>query len=225
MRALHAGVALTLLAGGITLGAITTTSTGCSNVSQVRAIYTALDATGNRPRDTFYPDTTLIYCDVDFSARSNDETVDVQFIQTSGEDPLYQGDGNLHPVSRLWTGIEDAPTEGVTTLAFSMQPPQLVNSDAEPPPPYQGVLPYPVGAWKCVVTVNGEPAGEAAFKVEYPTPDCPASGGAYTGMSCAGTKGGDKCPNDSNFNPTGTDCTCQTADQVPQPYLRIWTCQ
>ena len=98
MNALKAGLVATVVAGSV---GIVTTTTGCEGTAQARPIFMARDGQGYRPRDTFYPDTTTISCDVWFAASNNDETVDVAIVQTKGEDPLYSGTGvNEGPSSR-----------------------------------------------------------------------------------------------------------------------------
>jgi hypothetical protein len=202
--------------GGIAATISTTFTTGCSATSQVRQIFTALDGTGDRPRDQFFTDTKQIFCDVVFSAYGADETVDVQFIQVKGESPMFDGSNNLGPVSRLWNGNEAVPSKGISTINFTLDQPQEVDGGLK--------LPFPVGHWKCVVSVNGQNAGEHEFDVVYPTPDCPATGGAYDGMSCAGYQGGAQCPSDSNYTPGGTDCVCQTSAEVADPATRAFKC-
>lgn len=217
MRALQTGLMAALVVGGVVATISTTFSTGCSNVSQVRQIFTALDGTGDRPRDVFFTDTKQIFCDVVFSAYNTDETVDVQFEQVTGEATLYDGSNSLGPVSRLWAAAEGVPTKGVSTLGFTLDSPEGADGG--------GKLPFPVGHWKCVVTVNGEHAGDHDFDVKYPTPDCPSSGGAYSGLSCAGYQGGAQCPSDSNFQNT-TACVCQSASDVTgDPASRVFQCQ
>jgi hypothetical protein len=213
MKALQAGLVVAIVAGSIAVAA-TTTTTGCTAASQVRQIFTALDGAGNRPRNIFYTDTSTIYCDIVFSANSNDETVDVTFLQTTGEQTLYEGSDNKVPVSRLWLVSEATPTEGIATIGVPMSPPVLVDGGTQ--------MPFPVGIYECDVQVNGEDAGKAQFEIKYPSPDCPASGGAYDGLPCIGNKVGDQCPVDSNYQQNGTSCNCP-ATAVPTD--RVWVCQ
>jgi hypothetical protein len=215
MRALKTG-----LFAALTVVAIAaTTTTGCSNASQVRQVFTALDGTGERPRNKFATDTSQIFCDVVFSAYSTDETLDVTWQQVTGEQSLFDGTDDLHPVARNWGGSEGVPTQGVSTVSFPFQRPTAVNGGS--------TVPFPVGHWKCVVTVNGDPGGGAEFDVVYPdqlaanTPDCPATGGVYSTMNCAAYKAGAQCPNDSN---TASMCTCQSASDVSDPSTRAWVC-
>ncbi len=216
MRALQTGL-FALAVGGLIAVTATTTTTGCSNTSQVRQVFMALDGNGDRPRDTFYSDTTQIFCDVVFSAYSADETLDVQFIQTTGELALFEGSNDLHPVQRLWAGGEALPAKGVSTVSFTLQRPTAVDGGA--------TVPFPVGKWKCAVTINGQAAGESDFTIAYPNPDCPSTGGAFNGMSCAAYQGGAQCPVDSNYQPGGTDCTCQkSTDITGDPSQRAWVC-
>lgn len=217
MRALQQGLMAALVLGGVAV--VTASETGCGNTSQVRQIFMALDGNGDRPRDQFFTDTKQIFCDVVFSAYNTDETLDVQFIQDKGENPAFDGTNNIGPVSRLWAGAEAVPSKGISTVSFTLDPPQEVGSGLQ--------LPFPVGHWKCRVTINGDFAGEVGFTVNYPTPDCPATGGAYDGLNCAGYKAGDQCPSDSNYQVGGTDCTCQAvADLAPpaDPATRLWKC-
>ncbi len=219
MRALQTGLFAALTLGGVVAIATTTTTTGCSNASQVRQVFTALDGTGDRPRNKFFTDTQQIFCDVVFSAYSTDETLDVIWLQETGEQTLFEGTGDLHPVARNWSGSEAVPTQGVSTVSFPFQRPTAVDGGA--------TVPFPVGHWKCQVTVNGDPGGSAEFDIIYPDqlnmPDCPATGAVYGGESCAAYKGGAQCPNDSN---TASMCSCQSyPNDVPDPAARTFVCQ
>lgn len=216
MRALQTGLVVALVVGGIAAATTTTLTTGCGTASQVRQIFMALDGNGDRPRNTFYPDTKQIFCDVVFSGYTTDETLDVQWIQDKGETVMYDGTGNLQSVSRLWAASEAVPTKGISTVGFPLDPPHQIDGGAQ--------LPFPVGHWRCVVTINGVSAGESDFDIVYPTPDCPAGGGAYNGLSCVGNKGDDHCPVDSNYQPNGTDCRCQNSSEA-DPQGRTWVCQ
>jgi hypothetical protein len=220
MNALKAGLVATLVAGSI--GTVVCT-TGCEGTSQVRDIFMALDGQGFRPRNTFYTDTTVIYCDVTFSAASNDETVDVQFVQNTGESTLYDGSDSRNQVKRLWVANEAAPTAGLSTVSFTFDQPQLTGGG--------GPAPYAVGDYECDITVNGAPAGSVPFTVQYPGPagqpgkDCPAGGGANSTLSCMGYRAHDQCPSDENFA-LPTACTCPSASDVGgDPTLRMWQCQ
>ncbi len=180
----------------------------------MRQIYTALDGAGNRPRNVFFTDTQLIYCDVVWSGVSNDETVTAQLIQISGEPSLYDGSNNTNnQKSYLWSGGESVPGTGNQTVAFSFNPPTAGDGGS--------TLPYAVGKYKCLISVNGSSAGEADFEVQYPSPDCPASGGAYDTMPCVAYANGAQCPVDSNYQTNGTQCTCQPA---ADPLARAFSC-
>ena len=184
---------------------------GCSGAAQVRAVFMALDGAGDRPRNTFYPDTTQIYCDVSYSGADADSTVVAEFIQTTGEKTLFDGSDTRVPVANEWAAIETAgPVGGITLLNFSMQPPVPVDG-GDP-------LPYPVGDWQCIVSVNGVQAGQADFKIVYPDPDCPPSGVASDKSSCIAYKTGAQCPSASNFN-NATACNCS-----PTASGRTWSC-
>ena len=213
MKALRAGLVVSVVAGSI---GIVTGSTGCFGPSQVRQIYMALDGQGFRPRNIFYPDTSSIYCDVTFSASSNDETVDAIFTQTTGEATLYDGTNNLQPVSRLWATGEQAPNEGVSTLSFAFNPPQLSNGGSP--------APFAVGHYQCQIIVNGADGGHADFDIQYADPDCPVGGAANSTLPCMGNKAGAQCPSDDSFG-NGSACTCPSVAQVGgDPTLRMWVC-
>jgi hypothetical protein len=196
------------------VGALTavtvSSSVGCSAASQVRQVYMALDGTGVRPRDTFYTDSSAIYCDVVYSGRSTDSTVEAEFLQTQGEANLYEGTGNLIATSRLWTAGEQVPATGNSTVSFNITPPTAVDGGA--------TLPFPVGHWQCIVSVNGEKAGTADFDVKYPTPDCPADNVASAGASCTAYMMNATCPSASNSAGSATACTCSGAG-----FIRVWT--
>jgi hypothetical protein len=214
MRLLQAVCAVTTVgAGVVSIGALTTAGTGCSDTSQVRQVFMALDGAGNRPRTQFAADTTTLDCDVVWSGHGTDDTIGVQFVQTTGEDPLYNGTNNLQTVSRLWAAGEDAPGEGITTVGFTFNPPTLLDGGTQ--------LPFPVGHYQCRVTAQGQPAGQADFDIVYPQPDCPALGAAYDGLPCVGYQQNAQCPNDDDYDPTKLTCTCQAIPDL----TRVFQCQ
>ena len=190
-------------------------SGGCYGTAQVRQVFMALDSSGNRVRDTFFTDSENIVCDVLYSGADPDTTLVANFVQVTGEPNLFDGSNQIGPVANEWVSIEIAPGTGNSIQAFSMQPPQAVNGG--------GKLPFPVGAWKCLITVNGQNAGETDFKVVYPTPDCPESGVASAGGNCTAYQLNATCPSSSNFqNPTA--CTCVDAPPASQVGIRVWSC-
>jgi hypothetical protein len=190
-------------------------SSGCYGTSQVREVFMGLDSSGDRVRDTFFTDSEKIVCNVAYSGGDPDSTLVANFLQTSGEVDLFDGSNQLAPVAREWASAEIAPGKGNSIQSFSMEPPQPTNGGAK--------FPFPVGNWKCVVTLNGQPAGETQFKVIYPNPDCPASGVASAGNNCTAYQLNATCPSSSNYlNPTA--CTCVTAPPNSESGLRVWSC-
>jgi hypothetical protein len=216
MRLVQAACLLVVGGGALTIGA-----TGCSAANQVRQIFMALDATGDRPRNTFFTDSTEIDCDIVWSGRGTDNSVDVVILQTSGEPTLFDGSNNIVDLGadmREWSASEQAPPSGISTLAFQYTPPQSTMGEQ---------LPFPVGSFKCVVSVNGESAGESDFTISYPSPDCPPGGVQMStdvsslSNSCVGylsslsQSGAAVCPDASDTN---TMCTCTGTGQD-----RTWT--
>ena len=190
-------------------------SGGCYGTAQVRQVFMALDANGDRVRDTFYTDSTAIICNVLYAGSDPDTTMVANFVQTSGEPNLFDGSNNVGPASRVWASIEIAPSEGDSIQSFQLDPPTPVSGGAR--------FPYPVGSWKCIITVNGQNAGESDFKVVYPTPDCPESGVASQGQNCTAYQANASCPNSDN---TAASCTCVNAPPGNTDQgLRVWSCQ
>jgi hypothetical protein len=209
MKLLKAACGVGLFAGiGI---AVIATSTACSNTGQVRAVFMALDSSGDRVRDTFFTDTTTIFCDISWVGRGNDNTVGVVWMQTSGEQSIFDGTDTRVPVSRIWGGIDQGAPEGETIISFTMNPPQAGDGGT--------TLPFPVGVWQCVVNVNGEVASTKEFNILYPTPDCPADNAASNGMPCAGYTLAASCRSDDNPDPHA--CSCPG---TPDPIARTWAC-
>lgn len=216
MKALQAGLAATLAVVAVGAVGLTTATSGCTGTAQVRQIFTGLDGVGDRPRDTFYTDTTAIYCNVVFSGADHDETVDVQIVQTTGEAVPFDGTNQLGPVSRLWSAAEAVPTPGLSTVSFTFSPAAADGGGSG--------APWAVGHYECRVQVNGASAGKADFDVDYPTPDCPVAGGAIDGTSCAAYKGGEKCPSVANYDPNNPTCRCQSSTEVATPIARLFCC-
>jgi hypothetical protein len=218
MKPLKTGFVAAFVATGIGLVALTHGTTGCSVASQVSSVYMALDGEGARPRDTFYPDTLTIFCDVDWVGRDPDTTVNAFIHQHKGEQA--PGTGSLAPVERLYGVGEVVGGEQKSNISFAW----TLQSDAG------GPQPYPVGHYTCDVEVNGVAAGSAPFDITYPGcqktdpsncqgpgTDCPLGGAATGGAICLSIyKNGSQCPSVNNTtNPT--DCTCDDASG-------LWKC-
>lgn len=209
MKRLEAGFVAAFVATGIGLVTITHATTGCGAASQVNTVFMALDGEGARPRDTFYPDTTTIFCDIDWVGRNPDTTVNAFIHQHKGEQVL--GTGSLGPVERLYAVGEAVGGEQKSTISFSW----TLQSDAG------GPAPFPVGSYTCDVEVNGEKAGSAAFDITYPGckrddpsncqgagTDCPLGGAAFPGAICLGIyRDQAQCPS-VNLTTDSTNCTC-----------------
>lgn len=199
--------------------ALTQATTGCTASSQVTSVFMCLDGEGNRPRDTFYPDTLTIFCDIDWVGRDPDTTVNAFIHQHKGEQVL--GSGSLAPVERLYGVGEAVGGEQKSIISFSW----TLQSDGG------GQAPFPVGNYTCDVEVNGQPSGSAKFDITYPGcnktdpsqcqgpgTDCPLGGAATNGAICLGIyRSGAQCPSVNNTT-NATDCTCDDASG-------LWKCQ
>jgi hypothetical protein len=186
--------------------------------AQVRQIFMALDGSGSRVRNQFFTDTTQIFCDVAFAGADPDTTVVATFEQLSGEPSLFDGSGQTNnPLAYNWGSVEVVAQQGESLLSFVMSPPTPVSGGA--------AYPFPVGTWKCVVSVNGQNAGDTSFTVNYPNPDCPPSGAASFGDNCTAYQLNAQCPSSGNFNnPTACTCTANQPSQFAENGLRAWTC-
>jgi hypothetical protein len=216
VKAFKAGfVAAFVTTGG---GILAATGTACSDATQVNQVFMALDGEGNRPRDTFYPDTESIFCDIVWTGRNPDTTVNAFIHQSMGEQVL--GTGSLTGVARLWAVGEAVGGEQLSTISFAWK----LQSDAG------GNAPFPVGTFSCDVEVNGQKAGSSTFYITYPGclkndptscgaagTDCPLGGAATPGAPCLGIyKGGAQCPSVNN-TADPVNCTCDAG-------TGLWAC-
>jgi hypothetical protein len=209
MKRLQAG----FLSAFVTAGAVLTfapATTGCSASTQVISVFMALDGTGNRVRDTFYPDTTSIYCDIDWVGRDPDTTLNAFIHQHKGE--TAPGSGSLAPVDRILGVGESNPGEQNAIVSFTWS---LTSTDGG------GTPPYPVGEFTCDIQVNGVAAGSTTFDITYPGckktdpsncggdgTDCPLGGAAINGTVCIGLyRDGANCPSTTAASTTNA-CTC-----------------
>ena len=203
-----------------------TTMVNCSDASMVRQVFTALDGSGFHVRDTFYSDVTQIFCDVDFSGRGKDNTVDVLFQQIQGEQNLYDGSNNMVTVDRQWGAAQQFGQAGVGILPFTLN--QFTDINTGVP------LPYPVGKWKCLVSVNGVSAGESDFTVIYPgctsltscgAASCPPGIAESTGNLCTAylTNPPATCPSAGDLT-NAQACHCEVPDGGGMADRR-WVCQ
>jgi hypothetical protein len=197
---------------------------GCDYASQVRQVYMALDGSGLRVRNEFFTDTKEIWCDVVWSGRGTDNSVQAIFTQTHGEQNLFDG-SNPQPFTQLqhprqWSANEVNPPPGIQTVAFGL--PLFTDIQTGNP------LPYPVGIWKCTITVNGENAGESDFTINYPPAEngnpngCPPAYVTSTGNSCVGYVANAHCPSaEYADNPNACSCDIPTDGGDSD---RIWVC-
>lgn len=143
----------------------------CSAVSETRHVTLALDSANDRPRTQFYPDTESFFCNVDFVGQRRNTTVDLFIRQTKAE---ATWGGPLQDVNYLLLGKEFAPQPGQSIVSLQVehpQPPKGVQVD--------GVLPYPVGEFRCEVVVDGVLEATQSFKIVYaPCPGLAAVPGA-----------------------------------------------
>ena len=166
----------------------------CSSSASVRSVTTALDGQNDRPRNTFYPDTNSIFCNVEFVGQKRDTTLQVFIRQIRAENGWG---GPLQASNVLVGGQEYVPQPGSQIVSFSLQHPSTGSDQA----------PYPVGVFQCEVQVNGELASIAQFQIVYPNPDCPPLGATAgtvcrgyhrPNASCAGNNQAQKCSCDPN---------------------------
>jgi hypothetical protein len=190
----------------------------CVGTAQVRQIFMALDGSGARVRDQFVTDTTQIFCDVAFAGADPDTTVVATFEQLTGEPSLFDGSGNTtKQLAYDWGSVEVVPQTGESLLTFALSPPTPVNGGA--------AYPFPVGNWKCLISVNGQNAGDTSFTVNYPNPDCPPSGAASVGDNCTAYQLNAQCPSSGNFSDsTACTCTANLPSQFAESGLRSWSC-
>lgn len=199
-----------VVVAGLGLVALTQGTTGCSVSSQVNSVFMGLDGQGDRPRDTFYPDTQTIFCDVDWVGRDPDTTVNAIIHQHRAEQPIYAGTGALQQVEYEWAVGEAVGGEkkSIIGFAWTLQGPT-------------GPAPFPVGEYTCDIVVNGVPSGSTKFFITYPGcqktdpsscggagTDCPLGGAATPGAICLGIyKDQAQCPS-LNHATTNDACTC-----------------
>ena len=159
---------------------------GCAD-REIHSIVMALDGTGDRPRDTFFTDTSIIYCVGKYASSRKDITINAVIRRVNDE--------NNVKIDEIYGVGELAPGISAGVVAFEMNRPT-------PPPDQPGgtTLPYPVGTYQCELYVDGldpaaaenqpgssarnhDPQQEVQFKIQYPV--CPV---AYpqTGDACGG---------------------------------------
>jgi hypothetical protein len=160
------------------IGALLAPTIGACGDLEIRSVYMALDGQGDRRRNSFFTDTTNIFCDADYAANRRDTTFNALI--------RYVVDANGAPVDVVMAIGELAPgiSHGVMSLTWP-----------RPMDPMGGVQPFPKGKYRCEYYVDGiDPKtgvsskmrviqGTADFTVEYI--NCPVAG-AVAGTKCAG---------------------------------------
>lgn len=190
----------------VLLAALAAPVAACGSATETRDVYMALDSTGDRPRDTFFTDTKQIFCNVDYVGQRLDTTVQARIHQISHE---ASWGGPVSSGSYILGGSELAPGSGAAPLSFSFT---LV------PPPgstgQQGQIPWPIGDYRCEITVNGVAQGAAPFHIIYPTcPELPPT----PRSACFGfVKPDQACPSMNQ----AVNCTCDSSGTLKG----IWNC-
>jgi hypothetical protein len=216
---------------------------GACKFSGVSAVYMAIDSQGAQPRTTFYTDSTAIYCVAIFSSAKQDATVDFTIVEKAGPDnkpPLHQDFANYEtvPGPNTETPVSFLVPPNGTQIQISCSGVCLQNGIGCPSgyvnegddsggigvtccfnefaqsAQCMTVLPYPVGEFECIVTIDGVAQGDpTVFNIDYPPPDpithqsCPVAP-PVTGIVCAGwVPQHSKC---QGFNSYET-CTCEGA--------------
>jgi hypothetical protein len=178
----------------------------CGSATETRNVYMALDSSGNRPRDTFFTDTTQIFCNVDYVGQRLDTTVQARIRQISRE---TSWGGPVAASNFILGGAEKAPGSGsqVLSFGFTIVPPP--GSDSS-----QSQLPWPIGDYRCEVTVNGVAQGVANFHIIYPScPELPV----LNQTPCLGfVKPAQACPSANQ----AVACTCD----ADGPLKGLWNC-
>ncbi|HEX7604157.1 MAG TPA: hypothetical protein VF316_21210 [Polyangiaceae bacterium] len=184
----------------------------CGSATEARDVYMALDSSGDRPRDTFFTDTKEIFCNIDYVGQRPDTTVQARIHQISHE--LSWGAGGppaAWPAANyILGGAEKAPGIGSQTLSFTFTLVPLPGTAA----PAGGQLPWPVGDYRCEITVNGVAQGAAPFRVIYPTcPELPVT----SNTACFEfVRPGQQCPTQNQ----AVQCACD----ADGPLKGLWNC-
>jgi hypothetical protein len=168
---------------------------GCNVRSSVADIYTALDAEGNRRRNTFFTDSNAVICIAEVSSGRVDETIEMYIRQLKDDKGA-----NVDKVMAYSEGPSlrsDTPTI-YTARLLAISPTGEASSD----------LPVPAGAFQCEVRVDGSKQMETTFVVKYP--ECPQVA-IVPGATCQGTYApGKVCPlNGLSSRDQMTTCSCQ----------------
>ena len=177
------GAAFMLLVLAPTYGA-------CTATVGVSEFYSALDGEGLRRRNEFFSDTKEIHCVARFAAGRNDYTLSTQLRR------IQNADGTPADVVGQVLELADGPREdGVFDTKFTP-----VDENGEP----DENLPYPVGAFRCELSVDGKLERTAVFNVR-PSP-CPDE--FITGQTlCMRYSEGLKCAN-GTYGGQPHSCTC-----------------
>jgi len=212
------------------VGAVIAPNVSACADNTVHDLYTALDSSGYRRRDTFYTDSLNIYCLGSYVATRKDITF--QAVARLVEDETGAQADTPIAIGELAPGISTG------TLQFTISPPKPAPGAAD-----QGVQPFPVGIYRCEFyvdslgfTVSADPKKASAenaapykaynknqcppgasctlFRVVYP--QCPVAY-ALSNVRCGGFyKVGSQCR-----GPTiNSTCTCNGTTSAD-----AWVCQ
>ena len=179
----------------------------CGSSTEARNVYMALDSAGDRPRDTFFTDTKQIFCNIEYVGQRRDTTVQARIHQLSHE---ASWGGVVTAGSFILGGAEQAPGAGQQALSFGFTLVPAPGSKGA----QQGQQPWPIGDYRCEITVNGVAQGAAPFRIIYPTcPELPPQ----EQSACLGfVRPAQACPATNQ----AVNCTCD----ADGPLKGLWNC-
>jgi hypothetical protein len=164
-----------------------------------KQVFMALDEKGDRKRTTFFADTTAIFCAGELVSGRADVTVNSSIQAKTLYDPVSD---SLIPAQGIgWIG-ESAPGKTTDTVVSF----KLLKGTSAMGSVNEDELPYPVGTYRCDLSIDGELEESVDFAILFP--DCPVlpptagepcAGWVRPGAECGGFFG-DTCACD----PSGT---------------------
>ncbi len=176
----------------------------CTATANVSDVYMSIDEDGARRRNVFYTDSASITCIAEVGIGRKDVTIEMLIRQIRaaplGTDDFESVDSviaarDVHP---------DITKDKPALIALTMIPTSL---DDEGRLKEDQEAPFHPGSYVCEVTLDGKPAGTAAFNIGYP--DCPTTI-IQKGTPCKGFYELDKdCPANGATGQPEPTCTCE----------------
>jgi hypothetical protein len=189
------------VAAAMLLGFVVALVPACGSTANISDVYTALDANGDRKRDTFYTDSKEIHCVVEAGIGRRGVTILTLVRQLQAYDFVAD---RFFDTNRVTANVESAPEpqDGIQKEDTTLSPSAPDGSQD------QGA-PFLPGHFQCEAYLDGTLERTVTFNVDFPP--CPSATILPMGICYGFYKANAVCPRYGLTSTDKTTCRCDAA--------------